>query len=221
MTPVAASLKKIALDSSERIHLLTLKWTLGVHRKTSNLAVWGDTGRYPLAIEALKLATDYFSRLESLPSNSLTHHAFRDQQSLNLDWFKTMNLLTSSYRQSSDGDATRCQMELIFRKLWSLAVRASPKLSFYASLKTSFKREPYLNLSKKKPRDSIARLRASPMTSKLSEADMLRLPVTNACAKAALPWVTMISRMNSIICWQNVPSLPTFVLTSLTRPYHF
>lgn len=158
---IAASLKKIALDSSERIHLLTLKWTLGVHRKTSNLAVWGDTGRYPLAIEALKLATDYFSRLESLPSNSLTHHAFRDQQSLNLDWFKTMNLLTSSYRQSSDVDATRCQMELIFRKLWSLAVRASPKLSFYASLKTSFKREPYLNLSKKKPRDSIARLRAS------------------------------------------------------------
>ena len=54
--------KKIAVDIA-----VCSKWTLGVHRKTSNLAVWGDTGRYPLTLEALKPAPDFFYRLESPP----------------------------------------------------------------------------------------------------------------------------------------------------------
>ena len=40
----------IAKDPLEIIKLSVLKWTMGVHKKTSNSAVWGDTGRYPLVI---------------------------------------------------------------------------------------------------------------------------------------------------------------------------
>ena len=48
-------------------------------------------------------------------------------------WIKTL-----SYRHANDADAPKCQMELklIFRKLWSLATIASPKLYFFSSLKT-------------------------------------------------------------------------------------
>ena len=105
---ITSSVKKISQDKLERLHLLTLKWTLGVHRKTSNLAVWGDSGRYPLAIEALQLAIDYFYRLDCLPIDSLTHLAFLDQRSLNLSWYQTMSIITSSYNNESD--SSRCKM---------------------------------------------------------------------------------------------------------------
>ena len=75
------SLKKLALDSMEQIHLLALKLTLGVHIKTINLAFWGGHRTLRLlAFESLKLATDYFYRLEST-----INHAFLDYRSLNLD----------------------------------------------------------------------------------------------------------------------------------------
>lgn len=156
---ITSSMKKISQDKLERLHLLTLKWTLGVHRKTSNLAVWGDSGRYPLAIEALQLAIDYFYRLDSLPTDSLTHLAFLDQRSLNLSWYQTMSIITSSYNNESD--SSRCKMEQLFRNMWHQGISNSSKLSFYSSLKTSFCREAYLNLSNKKAREGISRLRAS------------------------------------------------------------
>ncbi|KAL5255385.1 hypothetical protein ACHWQZ_G014716 [Mnemiopsis leidyi] len=37
------ALKKIVTDPIERLHLKFLKWTLGVHEKTSNIFCWGDT----------------------------------------------------------------------------------------------------------------------------------------------------------------------------------
>ena len=43
-------LKKIATDLIEKLHMSLLKWTLEVYRRTSNAAIWGDNGRYPLAI---------------------------------------------------------------------------------------------------------------------------------------------------------------------------
>jgi len=158
---VASAMKKIALDKVERLHLIILKWTLGVHRRTSNLAVWGDSGRYPLAIEALKLSVDYFYRLEALPPDSLTHLAFLDQRSLNLTWFQSMKMITSAYNADSASDTTRCKIDLLFRKMWLLGINSSPKLSFYSSLKSTFIRETYLDTSNKKAREALARLRSS------------------------------------------------------------
>ena len=47
-------LPSIAKDPIEKLHLSFLKWNLGVGRKTSNAAVWSDSGRYPLVIEISK-----------------------------------------------------------------------------------------------------------------------------------------------------------------------
>jgi hypothetical protein len=52
LTSHGSVLNDIARDPLEKLHLAFLKWNLGVGRKTSNAAVWGDTDRYPLAIEA-------------------------------------------------------------------------------------------------------------------------------------------------------------------------
>ena len=71
-------LKEIAEDQIEKVHLSFLKWTIGVGKRTSNAGVWGDTGRYPLAIEASPQVFNYVRRLESMEtsgSESLVRHA--------------------------------------------------------------------------------------------------------------------------------------------------
>ena len=50
--------KTISSDIYEQFHIKFLKWCLGVHRKSSNIGVWGESGRYPLIFHALKLSAD-------------------------------------------------------------------------------------------------------------------------------------------------------------------
>ena len=62
------------------IHLSFLKWTLNVNKTTSNAAIWGDTGRYPLAIELSSQVYNYRERLEKMEeagSNCCVRHAFK------------------------------------------------------------------------------------------------------------------------------------------------
>ena len=58
--------QKFAEDPIEKVHLSFMKWTLGVNKFTSNCAVWGDTGRYPLGIELSTQVYGYMDRLEKL-----------------------------------------------------------------------------------------------------------------------------------------------------------
>ena len=85
-----SNLSIIARDPIEKLYLTFLKWTIGVNRKTSNAAVWGDTGRYPLASELSKQVFNYFDRLNKMDkdnSESLIRHAFHEQKQLQLKWY--------------------------------------------------------------------------------------------------------------------------------------
>ena len=77
----------------EKVHLSFLKWALGVHRKASNIGVWGETGRFPLIFEAIRLSLNYFKRIEALDRNSLVSAALREQKALNLPWFKNIKAI--------------------------------------------------------------------------------------------------------------------------------
>ena len=89
-------LKIISRDPIEKLHLSFLKWTLGVivNNKTSNAAVWGDTGRFPLVVTLAKQVLKYHNRLQSMDhsnSNSLVRHAYKEQKALNLTWYSRIN----------------------------------------------------------------------------------------------------------------------------------
>ena len=45
----------IARDPMEKLHLSLLKWTLGVRKRTTNIPIWGDCGRFPIGISMIKL----------------------------------------------------------------------------------------------------------------------------------------------------------------------
>ena len=87
-------LKRISSSLPEKVHLHFLKWALGVHKKATNVAVWGDSGRYPLAYECIKLTLNYYQRVDSLNNDSLVYAALQEQKLLNLSWYKNIeNLL--------------------------------------------------------------------------------------------------------------------------------
>ena len=89
----SSTLKKISQLNCERIHLHFLKWALGVNRKTSNSAVWGESGRYPLVIECISLTLNYAKRIQNLKDDSLVSLAFREQKRLKLAWYKGLEPL--------------------------------------------------------------------------------------------------------------------------------
>ena len=113
-------ISKINRSMPEKIHLSFLKWALGVHRKASNVGVWGETGRYPLIYQSIRLTLNYYKRLTKIPKTSFVFSALKEQKSLKLPWFKNIEPLlkldeifeldhVSAYRiiQSNKGKSNR------------------------------------------------------------------------------------------------------------------
>ena len=166
------ALQKIARDPLERIHLRFLKWTLGVHKKCSNLACYGDSGRYPLAIKLSKQVVNYYNRLENLDAagvNSFVRHAFAEQRLGNLSWYNNMSTLLeiAGHASQQHGLANPVQIKLklqeYFDRIWDGQRKMSKKLSYYNQVKkdASISFEPFLTLSDSKSRKCLMQLRSS------------------------------------------------------------
>ena len=84
---------KINRTLPEKIHLPFLKWALGVHRKSSNIGVWGESGRYPLIYQTIRLSINYYTRLTKGDSSSFVSAALQEQKHLNLPWYKNIESL--------------------------------------------------------------------------------------------------------------------------------
>ena len=59
---------------------------IGVHRKASNVGVWGETGRYPIIYQAIRLTLNYYKQLLKAPKNSFVYAALKEQKKLKLPW---------------------------------------------------------------------------------------------------------------------------------------
>ena len=164
-------LKKIAEDPLEKVHLSFLKWTLKVNKTTSNAAVWGDTGRYPLAVELSSQLFSYWDRLNKMEKDDascLVRHAFSEQKNLNLSWHKNIEKARVTIKKeskSTTGDTPhnlKMDLQTLFQQQWNYDRANNKKLEFYNTVKTSFGIEKYLlmNISTKK-RKVLAKFRSS------------------------------------------------------------
>ena len=84
---------KFSRAYSEKVHISYLKWALGVHKKASNIGVWGETGRYPLIYQSLRLALNYYKRLQNLPDSTFAHAAMKEQKAMKLPWYQNLEPL--------------------------------------------------------------------------------------------------------------------------------
>ena len=166
------AIKTIYSDNTEKIHLKYLKWSLGVHKNVTNVCMWGDSGRPPLIVGMLKLATDYYQRLANKNDSSLVSLAFQEQKHNNLSWYKFMNLLTNKiYGPTIEGDIINPNIRISrrisiwlnaeFWTIWSKSLEFYPKLEYYYSLKKEPGREHYLGLSNYNARKALSMLRTS------------------------------------------------------------
>ena len=170
-------LGNISKDPLEALHLSFLKWSIGVNKRTSNAAVWGDSGRGPLAITLLKQLIDYRNRLEKLDgsdSPALVRAAFVEQKKLNLPWIsKVKGILRTcgSAPLSQDGtiqiphfdspSRIRANATKIFEGIWDKERHLNRKLGFYNSVKSVFQLEPYLKKTTYSQCKRTAQLRTS------------------------------------------------------------
>ena len=172
-TQPAESLKKMAADPIERLHLEFLKWTLGIHKKASNISCWGDTGRCPLVQKISKQAVDFFERLCNMSYNnidSLARHAFDEQRHLNLPWFVNMSSLIRHCQTSPTGNPSNQMSASLsvkealqdkFQRTWMNAASNSSKLGIYKTVKSEISFSSYLNIRNRSVRRSLAQLRSS------------------------------------------------------------
>ena len=70
-----------------------LKWALGVHKKSSNIGCWGETGRYPLLYQSIKMSLKYFQRIDKLKPTSFVHLALVEHKRMNLPWYSNIECL--------------------------------------------------------------------------------------------------------------------------------
>ena len=148
-----------------------LKWTLKVNKTTSNAAVWGDTGRYLLAVELSSQLFSYWDRLNKMEKDDascLVRHAFSEQKNLNLSWHKNIEKARVTIKKeskSTTGDTPnnlKMDLQTLFQQQWNYDRANNKKFEFYNTVKTSFGIEKYLlmNISTKK-RKVLAKFRSS------------------------------------------------------------
>lgn len=174
-SPHTRLLQQIAQDPCERAHLQMLKWTLGTHKRSSNVATWGETGRHPICIGVIEQVLKYKRRLEdNNDTSTLIYHTLKEQIQLKLTWYTTLSELetrfSSQCRSSTSTSSTpsrpppslvRHGLQQHFTEKWFEGLNDQPKLRYYKQVKSSFTFEPYLDLVNSTWRQALARLRSS------------------------------------------------------------
>ena len=83
---------------SEKLHIHFCKYILGVHKRSSNFAVFSELGRYPLQINILLSTLSYWHRLENT-NTELLSDAFACSQTLHKNgfhsWFSSIHNILS------------------------------------------------------------------------------------------------------------------------------
>ena len=146
--------KRLTSDKFEKVHLKYLKWTLGVHKKATNTACYGETGRAPTFIAIISQGISYFDRVMAKTSepDSILGLAANEQKQLNLNWF--------SFWENIKNNFPRGDLERLMLYHWEHLRQNQSKLTYYNTVKHAYGYEEYLDL-RRIERSEISKLRVS------------------------------------------------------------
>ena len=107
----------------ERLNLKLCKFLLGVHRKSTNAAVRGELGRYPLLISIINNAKNYHERILSLENDSLVKLSCNDQVISGNDasWSCLMNKMLQTFNGTL---SLKSNLEKIYGECWSSEIES-------------------------------------------------------------------------------------------------
>ena len=138
---------------------------LGLNKTATSMAVYGESGSYPMYTYVLKNMMSFWLHIINSPPNSLVNIAYRTDLDLTDKGNKTtwsanfrMILKYFGFEHVWNNQSTLSISRLIhafhkvvknrFEKYWSESMNNSSKLRTYRTFKTVFGTEPYLNNSK-------------------------------------------------------------------------
>ena len=171
------------IDEVDKLHFKFCKTILGVRSQTSNAAVLGELGRFPLSIICKQRALSYWVKIKQNPE-SLMHTVYNEQCNLYNDFIrdnnnnnKTLwcafvkeqlehlghgllfNNLTNNFNYLNDIDQ---RLKDQFIKNWHDTIFNQPKLEYYRMFKTEFAYEKYLDcINTKNHTQNLSRFRLS------------------------------------------------------------
>lgn len=164
--PILEYCNELIFDNNENkqiesVHLKCIKIILGVSKASSHLALYGETGRFPLFIRQQIKVFKYWSRLVAMSNNTLTKKAYNmllDLHNLGFkSWVSHVHDMLHSYNFHYAWAQQHCNKSdfLEFKRVvqdkyifdWSKAisdVKANAKLRTYCKFKVVFECENYL-----------------------------------------------------------------------------
>ena len=128
----------------EKLNVKMCKYLLGVHRKSTNDAVRGELGRFPLLITILNNSFRYFEKMKTRCNNSLAKISCMDDDllSLNSSWFNCMERLVHCFNQSR---SLLSDMKNVYKIAWTnMITTCDGKLRTYSQFKKEFSIENYI-----------------------------------------------------------------------------
>ena len=152
-----------------------IRQLLGVHKKTTNLAVLAETGKYPIAINIFTRILKYWTRINN-SENRLLMGAVKTNRTLLLkgkqNWeriviflLKVMNIQIGGSEKDEKYEIPnlKTKLQTIFQNWWKSQAKPTgvSKLDFYYRYKKSFQYEKYLDNVPRYFRLYITRLRVS------------------------------------------------------------
>ena len=164
----------------EKLNSLLCRTMLGVNAKTTKMALYSETGRYPLYIDALVNSVNYLKRLESRNCSNLLIESLQCNKEMaeqNVScWFSNLQRIMDVINEDVLEDRnTTCRtphhiLKCRFDRYWyekaftahNSQANSGSKLRTYQLFKTTIHREEYLDiLPNRSMRSAMARFRVS------------------------------------------------------------
>ena len=159
----------------ETVHLYSLKQFMNVHVKTPNVMIYGDTGRYPLSINATMRLAKFWLKVLRMDEDRLPKRVYKMlMKSIDCcdNWAKKVRTMLrendlehfweSQEVQSESSFLRRLRDSLVdkFREQWLNDLHNSERYSIYRQFKVTFGLENYLYMIDKKVfRESLIKFR--------------------------------------------------------------
>ena len=163
----------------DKLNFKFCKTILGVRSQTSNAAVLGELGRFPLSIICKQRALSYWIKIKQNP-NSLMHTVYNEQCNIyNENNNNNTNMWCAFVKQQLDqlghgifynnlNDNCNYSYEINqrikdqFIQNWHDTINSQPKLEYYKMFKTEFAYEKYLDcINNRNNKQQLSRFRLS------------------------------------------------------------
>ena len=169
-------------DPYEKIHIKACKQILGVHRKTMNIPVLAELGRFPLKLSIDIQMVKYFMRFKNITKKNYLYEIYQEslkQDELKDNYFAYIKMLLEqtglSYiwrTRETQSDSINLvktisqRMKDIYSQSAIMYINKDEnvdrgKMQFLRGMKDTYSFEPYLNIQNDQHRKSISRLRLS------------------------------------------------------------